>query len=350
VKRTGALLLLTLVALAATITPLTPTRGTEAFAFDPDDPAIWVNPKQPSASLIIGTMKVAAPDGGLGVFTLDGKRKQMVQPIDRPNNVDVEYGLLLGGRKVDIAVATERNRQCLRIFAVDANGLRDLAPEGLPVFAGQTGQQQLPMGIGLYKRKKDGAIFAIVSRKSGPRSGYLWQYRIDDDGSGKPRATKVREFGAFSGVGEIEPVLVDDELGYVYYSDEGAGIHKYHADPDHTAANDELALFAREGFRGDREGIALWIGPRGTGYLVATDQLPGISEYHLYPRAGEPGQPHQHDRRIASFSANATVTDGIEVISTPLGPEFPRGMMVAMNEAGRNFVLLDWRRVLPLLK
>ena len=42
----------------------------------------------------------------------------------------------------------------------------------------------------------------------------------------------MRRFGTFSGLGEIEAVAVDDALGYVYYADEGTGIHKWHADPD----------------------------------------------------------------------------------------------------------------------
>ena len=71
------------------------------------------------------------------------------------------------------------------------------------------------MGIGLYRRPKDGAIFAIVSPKAGPKTNYLWQYRLDDDGTGRVKATFVRRFGAFSGNGEIEAVAVDDELGYV---------------------------------------------------------------------------------------------------------------------------------------
>ena len=78
-----------------------------------------------------------------------------------------------------------------------------------------------------------------------------------DDGTGSVVAKKVREFGQFSGTGEIEAVAVDDELGYVYYSDEGAGVHKYHADPDAPKADEELALFATSGFTEDREGISI---------------------------------------------------------------------------------------------
>src|ERR671925_1749038 len=82
--------------------------GTARLSNDPDDPAIWVHPTDPSRSLIIGTMKVAAPAGAIVVFGLDGQIRQVISAIDRPNNVDVEYGFRLAGRRVDIVVATER--------------------------------------------------------------------------------------------------------------------------------------------------------------------------------------------------------------------------------------------------
>lgn len=118
-----------------------------------------------------------------------------------------------------------------------------------------------PMGIALYRRPGDGAIFAIVSPKAGPKENYLWQYRLQDDGTGRVGATFVRRFGAFSGIGEIEAIAVDDELGYVYYADEGTGIHKYPADPDAPDAGRELALFAIAGFDQDREGISIYRWP-----------------------------------------------------------------------------------------
>ena len=69
----------------------------------------------------------------------------------------------------------------------------------------------------LYRRPRDGAVFAIVAPKEGPREGYLWQYRLTDAG-GRIAAQFVRRFGTFSAgtvreENEIEAVAVDDELG-----------------------------------------------------------------------------------------------------------------------------------------
>ena len=57
------------------------------------------------------------------------------------------------------------------------------------------------MGIGIYKRPRDGAVFAIVAPKTGGATDYLWQYRIDADRTGRLTATLVRRFGQFSRVG-----------------------------------------------------------------------------------------------------------------------------------------------------
>jgi 3-phytase len=323
--------------------------ATAALSNDPDDPAVWVNPADPSRSLVLATMKVAAPAGAIVAFGLDGQVRQIVSGIDRPNNIDVEYGLALGGRSVDIAVATERLKRQLRIFRIERDGrLIDLG--GVPVLEGQSGELGSPMGVALYKRPRDGAVFAIVSPKEGPRENYLWQYRLRDGGGGRVAADFVRRFGTFSGTtvrdeNEIEAVAVDDALGYVYYADEANGIHKWHADPDHPDASEELAHFGRTGFRGDREGLAIYALPDGTGYIVATDQLDENSEYHVYRREGEPGRPHDHTTEVTVLAGEADATDGIEISSAPLGPGLPHGIMVAMNSEPQNFLIFRWQDV-----
>src|SRR5690554_3065298 len=234
---------------------------TEPVKHDTDDPAIWIHPKDPSKSLIIGTDK--NKDGALYVYDLEGKiiEEKVVRGLQRPNNVDVAYGLIIDGQPVDIAVATERYTNKIRIFS-----LPDMQPidnGGIEVFEGE--KLKAPMGIALYKRPSDGNIYAIVGRKDGPKDGtYLWQYLLEDDGKAKVMAKKVRTFGSYSGNKEIEAIAVDDALGYVYYSDETVGVRKYYADPDST--NAELAMFATLGFTRDHEGVCIYTKSDGTGY------------------------------------------------------------------------------------
>ncbi|MBN2355689.1 phytase [candidate division KSB1 bacterium] len=312
-----------------------PVIVTEPVKYDTDDPAIWVNPDDPGASLIIGTDKEA--DGGLYVYDLQGKivSEKCIHSLQRPNNVDVEYGLMLNGAPVDIAVTTERLANKIRVFTLPDMQVVDGG--GIEVFVGEA--LRAPMGIALYKRPADGAIFAVVGRKDGPKDGrYLWQYRLYDDGNGQVKADKVREFGRYSGIKEIEAIAVDDELGYVYYSDEGVGVRKYPADPDAPAANEELALFARDGFADDHEGISIYKVDDKTGYILVSDQ--GADEFHIYKREGEPGQPHHHPL-VKVVRLSTQESDGSDVVSIPLNDRFPQGLFVAMS-TDRTFHFYSW--------
>lgn len=79
-----------------------PAYGTAALSNDPDDPAIWVHPTEASRSLILGTMKTAAPAGAVVVFGIDGQIRQIISGIDRPNNIDVEYGCSLRAARLTL--------------------------------------------------------------------------------------------------------------------------------------------------------------------------------------------------------------------------------------------------------
>jgi 3-phytase len=315
---------------------IVPLVVTDAVKYDGDDPAIWVDQNNASNSLVVVTDKNT--DGSLYVFNLDGNEVSgsRVTGLDRPNNVDIEYGLALGGTPVDIAVATERNAHMLRVYQ-----LPDMMPidnGGLPVFEGEV--ERDCMGIALYKRE-DGAIFAIVSRTAGPSGSYLWEYRLEDDGSGKVMATHVRSFGTFSGVKEIESIAVDDVLGYVYYSDEGAGIRKYHANPDATNASVELAFFGQDDFKADSEGISIYTVDETTGYILVSDQQANL--FRIYPREGDGGDPGQHTL-IKTVALSTLASDGSEVCSQTLSAAFPGGLFVAMS-ADRHFQYYSWEQI-----
>ena len=321
-----------------------PVVITDQTAVDSDDPAIWINPEDPSESLILGTDK----GGSIFVFDLDGKiiPEKTFATGGRMNNIDVEYGFKLGGESVDIAVATDRPVSLLRVLR-----LPEMTPVdngGIPVFEGEEGDSLLPMGIALYKRPSDGAVFAIVSRKTGPSGAYLWQYRLSDDGDGHVTGTKVREFGTFSDatsldegveeLGEIESVAVDDALGYVYYSDELAGVRKYLADPDAPDANVELALFGTDGFADQREGISIYAINDKNGYILVSDQQGNA--FRIYTREGEPDDPHDH-RLVKAVKVSTNESDGSDVTSTVLDPRFPSGIFVAMSD-NQTFHYYSW--------
>jgi 3-phytase len=183
------------------------------------------------------------------------------------------------------------------------------------------------MGIGLYRSGK-GDIYAIAGRKTGPLdSTYLWQYLLEDDSTGNVKATLVRKFGKYSGVKEIESIAVDDALGYIYYSDEGVGVRKYYADP--YAGNQELGMFANEGFTEDNEGISIFALTDTTGYILVSDQ--GANKFHIFPREGAAGNPHYHPL-LKIINVAATQSDGSGITNYPLNKRFSKGLFVVMSD------------------
>jgi 3-phytase len=312
--------------------PLKPVVITEPTRHDTDDPALWIHPTDRTKSLVIGTDKDT--DGALYVYDLAGKIVQRVGGLKRPNNVDLAYGFMVGGKPTDLVVLTEREMQRLRVFSVP--DMKPLDRGDLIVFDGD--KNRAPMGVALYQRPRDGALFAIVGGKSGPTEGYLAQYRLEDDGRGMVKMKLVRQFGRYSGKKEIESIGVDPELGYVYYSDESFGVRKYAADPDAPDAGRELATFGTSGYASDHEGISIYKLDERTGYILVSDQQ--ANQFRIYKREGEPGRPHEHTL-VKTVRVSTLESDGSEVTSVPLGPKFPHGLFVAMSE-GKVFHYYSW--------
>lgn len=307
-----------------------PTVVTEALPHDTDDPSIWIHPTDASKSIIVGTDKDT--DGGLYAFDLKGKIVAKSEVLKRPNNVDIAYGLVIDGKKVDIAVTTERESNKIRIFSLP--DLKVIDNGGISVFDGEALRD--PMGIALYTRPSDQKIFAIVGRKSGPSGSYLWQYELS--GNGKFATAKVvRKFGAYSGKKEIEAIAVDNELGTVLYCDEQFGIRKYKADP---ALNDnkELALFGKTGFKADNEGIAIYKKTDSTGYILVSNQQ--ANTFMVYPREGANGNPNDYPL-LAEIPTSTVECDGADVTNVNLGPTFKNGLFVAMSN-GMTFHYYTW--------
>ncbi|MCI4668512.1 MAG: phytase [Bacteroidia bacterium] len=297
-----------------------PTIISEKTRHDTDDPAIWINYSQPEKSLILGTDKNS--DGALYVFDLEGKiiEDKVVRGLKRPNNVDVEYGLSFGDSTIDIAIVTERERNAIRVFRLP--DLQAIDNGGIKVFEGEpVGDFQAPMGIAAYHCQRNGKVYAIVGRKSGPSSGYLWQYQIEIQ-NGVVKGNFVRSFGSYSGKKEIESIAVDDSLGHVYYSDESIGVKKYHADPD--SGDQELALFATSGFAKDHEGISIYPTTHDGGYILVSDQ--GANSFHVFSR-NTPGHP-----RLAILDLSTLASDGSEITHFPLSEKFKKGLFVAMSD------------------
>src|SRR5690625_4752549 len=117
-----------------------PAVITDTTMTDTDDPAIWIHPNAKDSSLVIGTDK-DNENGGLNVFDLKGNidTARTVLGLKRPNNVDIAYGFSLDGNEIDIAVATERNANRIRVFSLP--DMIAIDNGGIEVFAGKEDRQ-----------------------------------------------------------------------------------------------------------------------------------------------------------------------------------------------------------------
>ncbi len=318
--------------------PLVPLRTTEALPNDPDDPAIWVNPKDGAKSRILGTDKHEGT-GGLYVFDLEGKIVQKITPLDHPNNVDLVQGVKLGDKTMDLAVVTERKQEQLRIFAIDEEGTLTDVTGKTKILPESTGEQKAPMGVALWK-KPDGTVDVFVSPKEGPKLGYLAQYKLIAGEGGKVDISFVRRLGSFSGLdkdggGEIEAMAVDQGAGMLYFSDELSAIKRIPADP---ASKQGEFSFGRDAYQGEREGLAV-IKFDKSKWLLSSDQKAGGTRLFVWDIGG------RLPRRAAIIPTPADSTDGLEAVTASLGGEFPEGMLVMMNSKDKNFMIFDLREV-----
>ena len=317
---------------------VTPRVQTGSVTKDADDPAIWIHPTDPAGSLVIGTDK-ARGKPGLYVWDMNGKQVQYV-PVERPNNVDVRYGILIGGERVDVAVTNSRPLKQLKVYKIDprTRQLVDITtPGGISLE-----ELAIPYGLALYKRPKDGALFAILSSKSGDTKN-LYQYRLEDDGQGRVRGRFIGKFGNNRIQSVVEGLVADDELGYLYACDETVGIRKFYADRD-LGKDDQITIFGKkDGISGDREGIAIYKCDNGKGYILVSSQ--GNSVVKVYRREGDNGDPTRHSLIMTIDTKRSKDTDGLDVTSSPAGPNFPYGFLVTHDSPNKRFNLYAWEDI-----
>lgn len=321
----------------AVVRPVRETENVESFGDAADDPAIWVHPEDPSLSLVIGTDK----QSGLHVYDLEGRVLQAL-PDGRINNVDVRYGFPLGGASVDLVAGSNRSDDSVNVYRVDAGERRlvNVAAGVLP-----TGFSD-PYGSCMYHSAASGEYYVFVNEGD---SGEFRQWRLFDDGAGRVAADLVREFPVGS---QTEGCVADDELGHLYVGEEDVAIWKYSAEPDGGEARVRVGGTGDDGdLTDDVEGLALWLGDGGAGYLVASNQ--GADNYAVYRREGDNafiGMFHVVADPGAGIDG-ASETDGLAVTSAALGDAFPQGLLVVQDgrniapEERQNFKYVSWADV-----
>ncbi len=290
-----------------------------------DDPAVWVHPTDPARSLILGTNK----DVGVYVYGLDGSEKQRL-PVGLANNIDLRGNL---------AVASNDGVNALSWFRIDP-------VTAVVTHAGDTKLASVePYGVCIGKMQN--VLHAVVTYKTGLVE--FWQ--VADTGAGPVQLSNLRTIQLGS---QLEGCVVDDEAGRLFIGEENVGLWVVNVLSEDMTPVSIDKVGSGTGLVADVEGVSLYLGKNGAGYLVASAQTK--DRYVIYDR-----QPPHAYRGVISVGPSAdgkvdgvSHTDGLDVSSAPL-PEFPAGILVVQDDANpvseidQNFKIVDWREVEKVL-
>ncbi|MCE6997771.1 phytase [Saccharothrix sp. S26] len=360
-----------------------PVTQTGAFVDDPsgspadadaDDPAIWVNPRSARQSVVLGTLK----EGGLAAFDLAG-RTLGTYPAPAPptpdakpgryNNVDVLGGARVGGRSRDLAFVSDRGRDRVRVYELDARGaaagssvVRDVTDPGArPVFSSseqEVDDQRTAYGLAagfvgrtpvVVTNRRNEARVALLRVTPGPAGsvGTAVVSTLDLPSSFPlPDGTTWTPCGEPGERPQLEGMVVDSEHGVLYAAQEDVGIWRvplratgfgtpvlvdkvrsFGVPQTYDPETEECSVSGTDpGFGGahltaDAEGLAI-----GDGYLIASSQ--GDSRFVAYERTGR-------NRYVGEFVVGSgrgvdsvEHSDGAHLVTADLGPRYRKGLLV----------------------
>jgi 3-phytase len=345
-----------------------------------DDPAIWVHPTDSSESIVIATAK----EGGLRVYDLASAEVQSIAADPAPradgvdgryNNVDIAYGVPLGGEVVDVAVVSDRFNDQLRFWVIDPLGADAATPltevtasEQEFLFSEDRAEvdgEHTAYGVAVYQ-PGDGTTYAVVTQEgdtaiatvrlvtAGGRIGYTDITHLDMPGEFPlPDGTTwvpCEEPGIRP---QLEGVAVDQRTGTLYATQEDVGLWRIalplgSSEPRlldkvadfgvHDAFNDETEecepidpgapSFGGPNLVADAEGVDIYYGPGHTGYVLVSSQ--GDDRFAVYLRVGR-------NRSLGTFRVggvgvdDVNGSDGLAVTNRRVG-EYRKGLLVTHDE------------------
>ncbi len=297
---------------------------------DPDDPAIWLNPDDPNASVVVTAHK----EGGLRVYDLAGHEIQSIEPEGiRYNNVDVLYDVKVDGTFTDLFVASDRANDTLAIFAIDpqTRALTEVTSASVPasIFGVDDGEATA-YGLDAYTGA-DGQAYVFVTQAGGD---HIAQLRLLNDPDGKVSFALVRTLTLPNPDGvdpedlQSEGIVVDDVTGIGYVSLESGGIYSFNADPRSDGHFTAFVPRDADFLVPDLEGLSIRYGNDGSRQLFVSSQ--GDSTFSAI------------DLDTGDFLGRFAVTggqgidgveesDGLDIFSGALGSAFPNGLVVMQD-------------------
>ncbi|MBI1253678.1 MAG: phytase [Hyphomonas sp.] len=301
-----------------------------------DDPALWLHPQDAAKSLILGTNK----QEGLVVYNLDGSEAARL-PIGLINNVDLRQS---AERSYDVALASNDQVNAVSVFLVDRTTGTVSHRGDVP-----TGRLE-PYGI--CSGREGGRDLAGVTYKDG--TAEIWAI------SASPAELTGELLKTVKLATQLEGCVFDEAQGLIFVGEENQGLWKM-AYRDAVPAPEQIDVVGgAAGLVADVEGVSLWRGKDGAGWLVVSAQ--SDDRFVVYDRKA----PHT---AMGSFSIGentalgidaVTHTDGLDVFSGAL-PGYPRGIVTVQDDGNprkgqdQNFKVVSWADIeqalgLPVLE
>lgn len=341
-RRTLFCLIILLTQLGVMEVPATLETEASPYPLDSvDDIAVWKHPTNPEKSLIIATLKNSNQHPplatGLLVYDLEGKKQQFLKG-GTPNNVDLREGFTLGDDTFTLITASHWMTNSVGFYRINPSSLKlePLLKELIPV--------GMVEAKGLCMHRDNNRFYFFVSSQT----GLIHQFQILPS----EREIKIKRVRRIKLSSRTEGCVVDDETHRLYAAEETRGIWRMDTRPN--KGNKRILVDSTSIFKDlsrDVEGLALYKGINGEGYLFASSQKK--NRFVIYDR--------KSNDYIGSFTISGgettdavSYTDGIEVIPGYMGDNFPKGIFIAQDNENtseknellkQNFKLVDWSRI-----
>ena len=297
-----------------------PTKG------DQDDLAFWIDEQNPARSVVFASDKKG---GQIISYDLDGNVLQVVK-VGKPGNIDIRQSVTLNGQTMDLVVWNQREPDFrIRVCRFDAKSRKIdfIDADGIPTEPNYGGT--------LYHNKQTQRIYFLATSK-GPSE--VSQYELATDDKGLVSGKKVRGWSFQL----CECAVADEHEGVFYLAVEDEGIWKLPADPKDPQQPVQILKVGEHGLVPDLEGLALTDGHDGKRWLIVSSQ--GSNTFRVFET-----QPLY--RFVGAFAVKGAVaSDGIDLCSRSLGPQFPHGVFGCHTDIdGHPILLSDWGQIRQVL-
>ncbi|QSQ24309.1 phytase [Pyxidicoccus parkwayensis] len=322
---------------AASAQPVTvaPTRETQpnpgVVSGALRDVALWVNPADGGASLLISAYDNA--NAGLVTFGVDGTELEAELPDGPALSVALHDDFPLGSTSRTLVVTANPNFNGLGAYRLEPGGTDQVVRIGNAGFL--SGRQYA--SVALYRSPVSRRFFVFA----GTAGGRLEQFEISG-ADGGVTATPVRVLATAGG--SIAGIVADEDTGRLFVTEAGQGLWRYSAEAD--GGQDRLNLASVGSQLSTEVGrVALYKASNGEGYILVADTA--ANAFAVLERRSE--------AVVGKFTVIADggidAVDGpraLAVSSRPVGPDFSSGLFVAhdsINTPAENLKLMPWASV-----